>query len=212
MTLSNTQLSMPDTDTIPQKLQQLAGQHEVLTARQLVDAGISEQAISRLVKRGELRRIRRGIYQHPSSAISEHHDLIQVVKSAPRAVVVLISALKFHNIGTQQAYEVWIQIPAQSRAPKIDWPPVRIIRTRVKELLTTGVKIHHLSGLDVPITTPARTVVDCFKHRNKLGIDVCVEALRETLSARKATIGEISQLASIARVSKIMNPYLEAMI
>lgn len=198
--------------SIQTKLQSLASHNEVLTTRQLVEAGISDQTITRLVNHGELTRVRRGIYLHSDSAVTEYHDLIQVVQSAPRAVVVLISALKFHNIGTQQAYEVWIQIPAQSRAPKIDWPPIRVIRTRVTALLTEGVEVHHLSGLDVQITTPARTVVDCFKHRNKLGIDVCVEALRETLSARKATIGEISHLASIARVSKTMNPYLEAMI
>jgi predicted transcriptional regulator of viral defense system len=156
--------------------------------------------------------VRRGIYEHPESAISEHHDLIQITKSAPRAVVVLISALRFHEIGTQSPHEVWIQLPAQSRVPKIDWPPIRVIRTRVEQLQTTGVKQHHLGGTTVAVTTPARTVADCFKHRNKLGIDVCVEALRETLNERKAMLGEISEMGRILRVGKVMKPYLEAMI
>ncbi len=122
-----------------------------------------------------------------------------------------ILALVFHGIGTQRAHEVWIQLPSQSRVPKIDWPPIRVIRTRLKSLQTQGVEIHQLGGTAVPITTPARTVADCFKHRNKLGIDVCVEALRETVRERKATIGEIGQMARLLRVGKVVQPYLEAM-
>ena len=198
--------------TIDQKLRCLASAHEVLTTKQLIDAGISDQSITRLVKQGQLVRVRRGIYQHADSPTSEHHDLIQVTKSASRAVIVLLSALRFHEIGTQSPREVWIQLPAQSRVPKIDWPPIRVIRTRVKALLTTGVKYHQLGGTEVAITTPARTVADCFKHRNKLGIDVCVEALKETLNGQKATIGEISEMGRLLRVGNVMTPYLEAMI
>ena len=171
------------------KLQSFASAHEVLTTRQLLEAGISDQSITRLVEQSVLIRGRRGIYRHMDAPLSEHHSFIQVVKSAPRAVIVQISALAFHGIGTQRAHEVWIQLPSQSRVPKIDWPPIRVIRTRLKSLQTQGVKIHQLGGTAVPITSPARTVADCFKHRNKLGIDVCVEALRETVRERKATIG-----------------------
>ena len=190
----------------------LASEQEVLTTRQLLAAGISDQGIARLVKGGELTRIRRGVYRHRDSPLTENHDLIQVMHSAPRAVIVLISALKFHDIGTQQAYEVWIQLPVQTRVPKIDWPPIRVIRTRVKKLQSLGVEVHQLGGIDVPITNPARTVADCFKHRNKLGIDVFVEALRETLRQRKATMAEVSGFGRQLRVEKIMRPYLEAMI
>lgn len=197
---------------LQKKLISLASVNEVLTTVQLLEAGISDQSITRLVEQGTLVRVRRGIYQHADSPTSEHHDLIQVTKSASRAVIVLISALRFHNIGTQQPYEVWIQLPAQTRVPKIDWPPIRVIRTRVKALQTEGVKRHQLGGTEVAITTPARTVADCFKHRNKLGIDVCVEALRETLNERKATIGEMSEMGRLLRVGKVMKPYLEAMI
>jgi len=197
---------------LQKKLLSLASAHEVLTTAQLLDAGISDQSITRLVEEGALVRIRRGIYQHPDSTLSEHHDLIHVAKSATRAVVVLISALRFHEIGTQSPREVWIQLPAQTRVPKIDWPPIRVIRTRVEELQAVGVQCHQLGGTEVAITTPARTVADCFKHRNKLGIDVCVEALRESLNSRKATIGEMSEMGQLLRVGKVMRPYLEAMI
>jgi len=194
------------------KVSSLVSVHEVLTTPQLLDAGISEQSITRLVRQGVLVRVRRGIYQHVDSDVSEYHDLIQVMKSASRAVIVLVSALRFHGIGTQQPYQIWIQLPAQTRVPKIDWPPIRVIRTRVKKLQTAGVETHQLGGTQVAITTPARTVADCFKHRNKLGIDVCVEALRETLRERKATIAEISEMGRLLRVGKVMAPYLEAMI
>ncbi|MGJ8697390.1 MAG: type IV toxin-antitoxin system AbiEi family antitoxin domain-containing protein [Verrucomicrobiaceae bacterium] len=198
--------------SLQNKLSSLASAHEVLTTAQLLDAGISDRSITRLVEQGILIRERRGIYQHADCPVSENHDLIQVTKSASRAVIVLISALRFHNIGTQQPYQVWIQLPAQTRVPKIVWPPIRVIRTRLKELQTVGVKQHHLGGTEVSITTPARTVADCFKHRNKLGIDVCVEALRETLRGKKATIAEMSEMGRLLRVGKVMKPYLEAMI
>jgi predicted transcriptional regulator of viral defense system len=197
--------------TLQSKLRSLAPANEVLTTRQLLEAGISDQSITRLVAQKVLNRVRRGIYCHVDAPFSEHHDLIQVVKSAPRSVIVLISALKFHDIGTQQAHEVWIQLPSQSRVPKIDWPPIRVIRTRVKTLQVKGVANHHLGGCEVPITTPARTVADCFKHRNKLGIDVCVEALRETVKERKATIGEIAAMSRLLKVGRVVQPYLEAM-
>jgi predicted transcriptional regulator of viral defense system len=197
---------------LQKRLRSLASAHEVLTTAQLLEAGISDQSLTRLVEQGTLVRVRRGIYQHVDSPTSEHHELIQVTKSASRAVIVLLSALRFHEIGTQSPHEVWIQLPAQSRVPIIDWPPIRVIRTRVKELQTAGVEHHQLGGTEVAITTPARTVADCFKHRNKLGIDVCVEALRDTLRERKATIGEIGEMGRLLGVGKVMTPYLEAMI
>ncbi|MCP5534782.1 MAG: AbiEi antitoxin N-terminal domain-containing protein [Akkermansiaceae bacterium] len=197
---------------LQKKLTALASAHEVLTTAQLLEAGISDQSITRLVAQGTLVRVRRGIYEHADCPVSEHHDLIQVTKSASRAVIVLLSALRFHEVGTQSPHEVWIQLPAQTRVPKIDWPPIRVIRTRVTALQTEGVEHHQLGGTEVAITTPARTVADCFKHRNKLGIDVCVEALKETLKDRKATIGEMGEMAKLLRVGKVMKPYLEAMI
>lgn len=108
----------------------------------------------------------------------------------------LISALSFHRIGTQVTHDVWIQLPQNAKAPKFESPPIRLARTRLHALSTKGVHNHHLGDIDMPITSPARTVADCFKHRNKLGIDVCVEALRETLKARKATIGKIHPIRS----------------
>lgn len=199
-------------ESIPAVLREVAEKYEVLTTPQLLAAGISDQSITRLVREGLLKRVRRGVYQHENSPVTEHHDLIHVAQSSSQAVIALLSALKFHNIGTQQAYEVWIQLPAKARVPSIDWPPIRVVRTRMESLFTEGVEHHQLGGVDVPITSPARTVVDCFRHRNKLGIDVCVEALRDVLQQRMTTIGELGRIARSARVGKVMSPYLEAMI
>jgi len=195
-----------------QIIQALAASRESVRTSELVEAGISNQAITRLVRRGELEKVRRGVYRLPDSPITEHHDLVNAIKGAPRAVVVLLSALRFHGIGTENPHEVWIQLPLKAHAPKIEWPPVRIIRTSMDSLFTEGVERHCLSGEIVPVTTAARTVADCFKQRNKIGVDVCVEALRETLRERKATIGQMGEMGRLLRVGKVMQPYLEAMI
>lgn len=194
------------------RLQAMAKDRESIRTSEIVASGISNQAITRLLRRGELEKVRRGVYRLPDGPITEHYGLLSAIKGAPRVVVVLLSALRFHEIGTQNPHEIWIQLPLKAHAPKIEWPPVRIIRTSVEELFTEGVVFHTISGERVPVTTPARTVADCFKHRNKLGIDVCVEALRETLRDRKAKIGEISEMAKLLRVHSLMRPYLEAMI
>jgi len=199
-------------DSSHQKIQALAKGRESITTSEIVEIGVSNQAVTRLLRRGALEKVRRGVYRLPNSPITENHDLVNAMKGAPKAVVVLISALHFHGTGTQRAHEVWIQLPMKAHAPRIEWPPIRIIRTSVNALFTEGVEEHRLSGEVIRITTPARTVADCFKHRNKLGIDVCVEALRETLRARKSTIGEIGRMGRLLRVGKVMRPYLEAMM
>lgn len=195
-----------------QTIQALAEGRESVRTSEIVAAGVSNQAITRLVRRGELEKVRRGIYRLPDSPVTEHHDLLNAIKGAPRGVIVLLSALRFHGIGTQNPHEVWIQLPLKAHAPEIDWPPVRIIRSSVDLLFAEGVGRYRISGEEIPVTIPARTVADCFKHRNKLGTDVAVEALRETLRERKATIGEIGAMARVLRVGKVMRPYLEAMI
>lgn len=195
-----------------QRIRALAAGRESIRTSEIVEAGVSNQAITRLVRRGDLEKVRRGVYRLPDSPITENHDLVNTIKGAPRAVIVLLSALRFHVIGTENPHEVWVQLPLKAHAPKIEWPPIRIIRTSVDSLFTEGVEHHELSGETVPVTTPARTVADCFKFRNQIGIDVCVEALRETLRERKATIAEIGEMARLVRVGKTMQPYLEAMI
>lgn len=194
------------------RLQALAHDREAVRTSEIVAAGLSNQAITRLVRQGALEKVGRGLYRLQDGPISEHHSLIHAIKGAPRAVIVLLSALRFHEIGTQSPFQVWLQLPLNSPTPKIESPPVRIIRTSVDALFEVGVASYPVGGEEIRITTPARTVADCFKHRSKVGLDVCVEALRETLRDRKARIAEIDEMARLLRVEKVMRPYLEAMI
>jgi predicted transcriptional regulator of viral defense system len=127
------------------------------------------------------------------------------------AVVVLISAWLFHELGTQVPHEVWLQIPAKARARAISWPPVRFIRSRLMEAFTSGVQVHDLEGILVPVTTPARTVADCFKHRTQIGLEACLEALRDLLAKDRNVIPELTRHAQMNRVLRLMQPYMEAM-
>ena len=167
--------------------------------------------MTRLVRAGKLERVQRGLYRLPDSPITEHHDLVNVMKVAPNAVIVLISALRFHEIGTQVAHEVWIQLPLKAYAPQISRPPIKIVRTSIDALLTEGVEKHRISGEDIRITCPARTVADCFKHRNQIGLEPCLEALREVLRSRRGIVAEIHHYAKLNRVARVMQPYLEGM-
>jgi len=195
--------------SIQEQLKSLAEEHEVLTIRQLEDGGISDQSVTRLVRNGELIRMERGLYRIPDGPVSRNHELICVSASAPSVVVVLLSALAFHEIGTQQPNEVWVQLPAKGRVPDLEWPKLRVIRTRVDALFQLGVDTHRQGGQELHITSPARTVADCFKHRSKVGLEACIEAARETLRTDKATVAELADMAKQLRVLSVMQPYLE---
>jgi predicted transcriptional regulator of viral defense system len=142
----------------------------------------------------------------PNAPVSEHHDLVAAMARTNKAVVVLLSALRFHELGTQQPNEVWIQLPLKARVPRMDWPTLKVIRTRIDALFTEGVERHTISGVEIRITDPARTVVDCFKHRNQIGLDVCLEALKELLQRDRSVIDRIYHYAKLNRVQRVMQP------
>jgi len=145
-----------------------------------------------------------------ASPITEHHDLAEVAKRLPGANVCLISALSFHEITTQIPHEIWVALPRGSRTPRIGNMKLRV--TRVTGLaLTEGREEHRLEGVSVLIYSAAKTVADCFKFRNKVGLDVALEALRECVRQRKATIAQIRHYAEICRVARVMQPYLESL-
>ena len=142
--------------------------------------------------------------------VTEHHSLAEVAKRLPNATVCLLSALVFHEITTQVPGEVWVALPRGSRTPRIDRPKLRVLRF-AGTALTAGRVEHRLEGVPVMIYSPAKTVADCFKFRNKIGLDVALEALRECVRQRKATIAEIRHFAEICRVARVMQPYLESL-
>lgn len=194
-----------------QRLQQFPLSRELLTIGEMRASGLSDSAVSRLTCAGVLERAGRGLYRRAEAKVTEHHDLQMVMAKAGRAVVVLISALRFHGMGTQVPREVWIQIPANGRAPAIAWPPVRVVRTRLAAAFTEGVEVHDLGGIRVPVTTPARTVADCFKHRRQIGMEACLEALRDLLARDRNIMPELTKYARMNQVLRVMQPYLEAM-
>jgi predicted transcriptional regulator of viral defense system len=186
----------------------LARERQIIRSRDL--GQVPREHLLRLVRKGELVRLSRGIYSLPGGQSTERHSLAVVSKLAPRSIVCLLSALRFHELTTQQPNEAWIAIENKSWVPTVDSVKLRIIRF-TGEALKAGVKSHEIEGVSVRVFNPAKTVTDCFKHRNKIGLDVAIEALKDTLKHRKATVDEIERYAKICRVSRIIRPYLEAL-
>ena len=193
------------------KVLKLARRSQGVTARELAAAGIHRQVLSRLVATGELERIARGIYRLPEHPITEHHSLAIVSTTVPHGVVCLISALQFHGLGTQLPSGIWLAIDRRSRHPALKYPPLRIVRYS-GAALTEGVDTHRLEGRPVKIYNVAKTLADCFKYRNKIGLDVALEALREAWRARRFTMTALEHYAVICRVQRVMRPYLEALV
>lgn len=188
----------------------LAPSHVGAEAGWLGSKGVSRAKVQRLVKRGDLIRLRRGIYSRPDeSETTEHHDLAVVAISIPRGVICLLSALRFHGLGTQNPTDVWVAIHVKARKPKIEYPPVKIVRFS-GPALEHGVETHQIEGINVRVTSPARTVADCFKFRNKIGPDIALEALREYRRARES-LDDLVQAAQEVRVANVIRPYLETM-
>jgi predicted transcriptional regulator of viral defense system len=189
---------------------QLAMDHPVLRARQLREAGIGSATLAAAVEAGIIERVSRGIYRHVDSEWDENEHLSEVVARVPQAVVVLLSALNFHGIGSHQAHAVYLLLKQNAVKPRITYPPIEIVRSSIPEAFIEGVETHRLNGVDVSITDPARTVADCFKHRSKLGLELCLEALKEVHRAA-VTPAELLRYARMNRVEKVITPYLEAL-
>jgi predicted transcriptional regulator of viral defense system len=182
----------------------------VLRTRDLAGQNVPRTALARLVAEGVLDRPSRGVYVLADADVTEHHALAQACKRVPRGVVCLLSALRFHRLTTQAPHEVWIGIDRKARKPTLDSPPLRVVRF-AGAALTTGVEEHTIEGVRIRVTNPARTVADCFAYRNTVGLDVALEALRECLRERRATVDELYRAAQARRMANVMRPYLEAL-
>lgn len=186
----------------------LARQHGVLRSRDFEAHGVSRMAVQRLCERGVLRRLGRGIYGLADAEFTEHHTLAEAARRVPAGVVCLLSALRFHELTTQNPFEVWLAIDVKAFKPKVDWPPVRIVRFS-GAALTFGVEERDVEGVPVRVTSIAKTVADCFKYRNKIGVDVAVEALAAYRRERRGSVDELLRAAAVDRVAVVLRPYLE---
>ena len=181
-----------------------------LRPRDVVAGGVSRTALGRLVERGQLKRVGRGLYVPAKVKATEHHTLVEAAARVPHGVVCLLSALRFHGLTTQSPHEVWLAIDVKARRPKTDWPPVRIVRFSGVSL-RFGVEKHELEGVTVRVTSKEKTVVDCFKYRNKIGLDVALEALRDYLRSKRRSVDALMKAAAASRVTNVMRPYLESL-
>ncbi|OYU27567.1 type IV toxin-antitoxin system AbiEi family antitoxin domain-containing protein [Paucibacter sp. B51] len=187
----------------------LARQQQVLRAADVREHGWSPQLLIRLHQAGKLQRLGRGLYGLPDAEVTEHQTLLEVSQRVPKAVLCLLSALQFHAIGTQLPHEVWIALPEGTQTPKLGYPPLRVTRLR-GPAYSEGILTITDHGAPIRVYSAAKTVTDCFKLRNKIGLDVALEALKDAWRNRKVTMAELSHFAKINRVERVMQPYLEA--
>jgi predicted transcriptional regulator of viral defense system len=173
--------------------------------------GIPRARLYSLVQEGLVERCGRGIYVARDHALTADHALAQAAKRVPNGVLCLLTALRFHGLTTQSPAEVWIALPEKARKPRLDYPRLRIVRFSGKAL-TEGVETHPLEGVNVRFYSAAKTVADCFKFRNKIGIDVAVEALKDFSRTHRGGSNELARFARICRITRVIQPYLDAIV
>lgn len=189
----------------------LARSKGLLRPRDLAEIGVPRQYLLLACEQGALERVGRGLYCLPDAMMDEHRSFAEVCKRVPSGVISLLSALQFHEISTQIPHEVWLAIGEKSRKPKIDTMQLRTVRFS-GPAFSEGIEAHNFNGVECRIYNPAKTIADCFKYRNKIGLDVALEALRDALRGKKASIDELVHYGRICRVEKVMKSYIEAMI
>ena len=192
------------------RLLQLARRNGALRPRDVEAHGIARVYLSRLVGSGALERVGRGLYTLARFPVTEHHSLAEACARVPHGVVCLLSALRFHGLTSQAPYEVWLAIDGKARRPEVEHPPLRIVRMG-EAARRAGVEDHVIDGVRVRVTSATKTVVDCFKYRNKLGLDVALEALRDYFRSDHRDVDALFEFAKVCRVANVMRPYLEAM-
>jgi predicted transcriptional regulator of viral defense system len=191
------------------KILRLFKRMEILRPRDLVAIGISGSYLNVLASEGVLQRQSRGLYTLTNSRPSEFRSIVEACKLSPNSTVCLLSALRIHDLTTQSPHEVWLAIGQKDRKPQIAYPPIRVVRFSVASR-EFGVEKHKIEGVPIHVYSAAKTVADCFKFRNKIGLDVAIEALRDCRESKKATVDEIWTAAKVCRMANVIRPYLEA--
>jgi predicted transcriptional regulator of viral defense system len=193
-----------------EKLRRLASKRQIVRATDASELGVPRTYLPRLARRGHLEKIARGLYSSRDFSATEHASLIEAAYQVPKGIICLLSALRFHNLTTQSPREVWMAIGHKAWAPRISSPPVRLMRMS-GPTLHFGVNEHTISGATLRVFNPAKTVADCFKFRNKIGLDVAIEALKESRRLKKVSMDELWAAAKVCRVANVMRPYLESL-
>lgn len=187
-----------------------AGVGAYFRPRDVAPLGLTYYQLRRMVASGRVEAVGHGLYRLTEPDLTEMETIAMVASAIPQGIACLLSALRVHEIGTQSPWQVWMAIDRKARKPTRLPSAVRIVRYS-GAMLTYGVEATSILGVPMRITSPARTVVDCFRYRNKIGLDVAMEALREAVRSRKALVSEIDRAAEVCRVRTVIAPYLAAL-
>ncbi len=180
----------------------------MLRTSEALRVGIHPRTLYGLRDAGIIERLSRGLYRLVETPPLGNPDLITVALKVPKGVICLVSALAFHNLTIQVPHKVYLALPRESRKPRLRYPPLQVFEFG-SEVFPAGIEVHELDGVSVRVYSPEKTLADCFKYRNKLGLDVAIEALKLYAERRNVKVGEITRYAQICRVAKVMRPYLE---
>ena len=183
----------------------------ILRASTAIELGVPKHVLYEMVKTGQLVREAQGIYRLKETDPLGNPDFVQIRLRVPRAVICLISALYFHELTTQIPHEIYFALPRDVKTPKINYPPIRVFHFS-EDAYKTGIEEHSLDGVSVKIYSKEKTVVDCFKFRRQVGMDVTLEALRDYIQQPRSNVSLLMKYAKVNRVEKLMRPYLEALL
>jgi predicted transcriptional regulator of viral defense system len=189
---------------------ELALTQRIVRARSLAELGVSGATLQQILRKGELVRIGRGLYASPDRTVTELDHLAQIAIKHPRVVFCLLTALQVHGLTTQSPSEVWVAISPKARAPKHEFHPLRIVRMSDPGDGVTRIAVDDV--VQIPVTSIAKTIVDCFKFRNKIGLDIALEALRDAWNQKRVTMDELWESAELCRMTNVMRPYLESLV
>lgn len=193
------------------KILELSDSQGLIRSSELVKLGATRATIARLVAKGELQKVARGVYMKADRIPSDLDNLLEVAIKVPKSVFCLLTALSLHEVTTEMPHEAWIGLEYGGKKPQFDFPPVRVIKFS-KPSFEFGIETREISGVSVRLYSVAKTVADCFKYRNKIGLEVAMEALKDGWRKKMFTIDELNASAEVNRVRNVMRPYIEAML
>jgi predicted transcriptional regulator of viral defense system len=197
-------------ETAMERVLQLAQKQSVIRGKDLDALGIPRNYLIRLVRTGKLERVGRGLYSSPQASATENRTLVEVCKKVPQAVICLSSALRFHELTTENPFQVWIAMKRDTWRPRTSYPPIRVVRFS-GEAFDFGITEHSVEDGKIRVYSPAKTVADCFKFKSKVGTELAIQALREAVRQRKTTMDELWKAAKVCRVANVMRPYMESL-
>lgn len=198
---------MPES-TQTQRVLDLLARKGMLRPIDLDAIGVPRVVLTRMRTAGQLEKVGRGLYRLPNQG-TEHESLVAIATWVPQAVFCLLTALQYHELTTQLPRQVWIAMPRGSHTPKIDYPPVKMVQF-AGAAYAEGIEVVERDQVKLRVYCVAKTVADCFKHRNKIGLDVALEALKDARAKKKASADDLWHYAKICRVANVMRPYLDA--